>query len=277
MSSFFSILEDAAEESPDKPLFIFPETRWQPEERLTYGELLTEAGVMAGCLEKRTRPGDRVLLLFPTGSGFWKAFFGCLRAGVIAVPLRVPNLNRTSDHLERVCRDCTPSVVMTDATHAELLRRRADRHPYFDGRSVLVAPEASCESVNLNRPSQLAGSIAFLQYTSGSTSQPKGVQITHENLIANATMIRDRMQIRVGEDRTVTWLPHYHDMGLVGTYLETLFTQNTAWCLPPEDFALQPERWLRLISAHRASVCGAPDFAYRMCVERVCARADGRP
>jgi acyl-CoA synthetase (AMP-forming)/AMP-acid ligase II len=110
--------------------------------------------------------------------------------------------------------------------------------------------------------------VAFLQYTSGSTARPKGICISHSNLIANLTMIRDRMGIQTGEDFGVTWLPHYHDMGLVGSYLTTMFTRNTTWCLQPEDFALQPSRWLQLISEHHAGVCGSPDFAYRLCIEK---------
>ena len=269
MKTFCTILDDAAAESPEKPLFIFPETRWRSEEMLTYGDLASRAGA-AGCrLQELTRPGDRALLLFPTGAAFWEAFLGCLATGVIAVPLKLPNFNRINDHLERVCRDCTPSVLLIDTAKAELLERRAEKHPALQGLPILTENDWRTESSDLNAHQASGAAIAFLQYTSGSTSHPKGVQISHTNLLTNAAMIRDRMEIRTGQDRNVTWLPHYHDMGLVGSYLETLFTRNTAWCLPPEDFALQPDRWLRLISEHAATVCGGPDFAYRICADQV--------
>lgn len=269
MKSCCSILAEAASEVPDKPLFVFPETRWRSEETLTYGELASRAGAAARTLSHDAHFGDRALLLFATGPAVWEALWGCLAAGVIAVPLKTPNLNRRSEQLEQVCRDCTPSVVMTDEETANLLTRRAEVHPYFSRLSVITPDQWRIERREL-APKRLTGDVtAYLQYTSGSTSRPKGVQISHGNLLANAELIRRGMEIRIFDDRGVTWLPHYHDMGLVGGYLETLFTKNTSWCLPPEEFALRPEHWLQLISKHSASICGGPDFAYRFCADRV--------
>lgn len=267
--SFCSILNDAATDIPDQPLYIFPETRWGAEESFTYGELATRSGSAARCILDRAQPGERVLLLFPTGAAFWEAFFGCLAAGVIAVPLKLPNFNRTNEQLERVCRDCTPSAVLTTAAEAELLSRRNEHHPYLDHIPVLTEQEWREGGAPLQREVPSQGAIAFLQYTSGSTSHPKGVMVSHANLLANSAMIRDRMALQTGRERTVIWLPHYHDMGLVGSYLGIVFIRSTAWCLPPEEFVLRPERWLQLISEHRATVCGGPDFAYRMCAQRV--------
>lgn len=269
MQSICSILNDAAAELPEKPLFIFPETRWCGEEVLTYGGLVQKSAEASRAISACARRGERALLLFPAGAAFWEAFMGCLASGVVAVPLNIPNINRHSAQLQEVCKDCSPSVLVTDVKTAELLNRRADKHPWFSQLRVITPDhwraetgQSAFDSLTLNRP-------AFLQYTSGSTASPRGVQISHANLLANLEMIRDSMQIRVNEDTGVTWLPHYHDMGLVGGYLETLFTKNTTLCLPPEDFALRPSRWLELISESRASVCGGPGFAYRMCVEKI--------
>lgn len=269
MKSYCSILDEAAAELPDKPLFIFSESRWQREEILTYSDLATRAGAVAQILAETVRPSERALLLFPTGAEFWEAFMGCLASGVIAVPLNMPNLNRTSDQLDKICRDCTPALLMTDENTADLLIRRADRHPYLKQLPVVTPAHWRGQSSEIcfQRPTETT--TAFLQYTSGSTSRPKGVRISHQNLLTNSEMIRDSMGIRMYDDSGVTWLPHYHDMGLVGSYLQTMFTRNTTVCLAPEEFVLRPARWIRQMSDVRASVCGGPDFAYRLCADKI--------
>ncbi len=269
MKSFSEILEEAAAEVTDKLLFVFPESRWRSAESLTYGDLASRCRAAARTISEHANPGQRALLLFPTGAAFWEAFMGCLAARVVAVPLNIPNLNRSNQRLQEVCRDCTPSLLVTNQNTADLLSRQPDKHPHLSQLPV-ITPERwrsePCEFA-LDRPN--GDAIAILQYTSGSTACPKGVRVSHSNLLANLEMIRDRMGIRMSEDSGVTWLPHYHDMGLVGSYLETLFTKNTSWCLQPEEFVLQPERWLQLISEQRASICGGPDFGYRLCVEKI--------
>ena len=269
MKSICSILDEAASEGSDNPLFVFPETRWSSEVVLTYGNLASRSAAVGRVLAERARPGDRALLLFPTGAAFWEAFMGCLAGGVIAVPLNIPNLNRCSEQLQEICRDCSPSILMTDERTADLLNKRADMHPVLSQLPVMTPDRWRREQCAFGDVRPKEDAIAFLQYTSGSTARPKGVQVSHGNLLANLTMIRNRMGIRMYEDSGVTWLPHYHDMGLVGSYLTTLFTKNTTLCLPPEEFVLRPARWLQLISDHGASICGGPDFAYRLCVEKI--------
>jgi acyl-CoA synthetase (AMP-forming)/AMP-acid ligase II len=270
LRSFYSVLEDSAAELPDKPLFVFPGTRWRSEqETLTYGDLALRSKSAARAIGAHAKSGDRALLLFPTGAEFWEAFMGCLAVGVLAVPINTPNLNRSNEQLSGICQDCQPTVLVTDGKTAELLAKRANNHPWLGKLTVVTSQLWRDDGDTCDVVAATDRTIAFLQYTSGSTARPKGVQISHGNLIANSTMIRDQMGIRTGQDVGVTWLPHCHDMGLVGSYLETLFTKNTTWCLPPEEFALRPERWLQLISEHKAGVCGGPNFAYRVCAERI--------
>ena len=266
--TFCSIIDEAASQLPEKPLFLFPETRWRPGEAISYGELPPKAGAVARILSDCTSGGDRVLLLFPSGPAFWEAFVGCLAAGVIAVPMNLPNLNRPSDLLAGVCRDCNPSALVTDSKTAELLAKRSEKHEYLRDIPVVTSDMWATESERFVFDID-PETTAFLQYTSGSTSRPKGVQISHHNLIANARFIRDRMGIQTNQDSAVTWLPHYHDMGLIGSYLGPLYTRNTTWCLPPEEFVLRPQRWLQLISEHQTTICGGPDFGYRICAERI--------
>ncbi|MEO2025951.1 MAG: fatty acyl-AMP ligase [Fuerstiella sp.] len=269
MKSICSLLEETATEFPDKPLFVFPVTRWLCEESLTYSDLVSRAGAAAGALTEHCDRGDRALLMFPTGAAFWEAFFGCLARGVIGVPLNIPSLNRPNDHLQKVCKDSTPSVLMTDKKTADLLVRRAEKHPYLSQLPVVTPEDWRDEPSPLTIIVPDRNDTAFLQYTSGSTARPKGVQVSHDNLMSNLKMIRDRMEIQVPEGTGVTWLPHYHDMGLIGSYLVPLYTRNTAVCLPPGEFAVQPARWLQLISEHKASVCGGPDFGFRFCAEKI--------
>ncbi len=269
MKSIRMTLNKVASEEPEKVLFTFPETRWNSEERLTYRGLATRSETAASCLEEYAQFGDRALLLFPTGAAFWEAFVGCVTRGVVAVPLKIPNLNRYSDPLQHACADCSPSVLLTDDSTAQLLRRRADVNPYLSRLPVITPSQWRTGHQSYGGPLPSGDAIAFLQYTSGSTAQPKGVQISHDNLLANVAMIRDRMEIGEGEDSGVTWLPHHHDMGLVGSYLTTLLSELSTFCLPPEEFALNPARWLNLISEHHLTISGGPDFAYRMCVEKI--------
>ncbi|MEO2036126.1 MAG: fatty acyl-AMP ligase [Planctomycetaceae bacterium] len=269
MKSFCTVLSEAAAAHPEKRLFIFPENRWRGEEYLTYGGLASGAAAAAQVLTEFTHVGDRVLLMFATGNAFWESFMGCLARGAIAVPLNIPNLNRVSEELDQVCKDCNPAALLMDDKTAELLRKRADKHPLLS-KIPVITPNSWQESrAGFNSKSVNENQIAFLQYTSGSTSNPKAVQVSHGNLFTNSDMIQDQMRIRTAEDLAVTWLPHYHDMGLVGGYLGTMFARITSWCLQPEDFALEPAKWLRLISQHRGTVCGGPDFAYRACVDKV--------
>ena len=269
MQTLPRILDDAASQHPDRPLYVFPETRWRTEESLTYGQLARLAAAAADVLSESAKPGDRALLLCSTGTAFWEAFMGCLARGIIAVPLNIPSLNRSSEFLQSVCDDCAPSLLVMDDDTAALFDRRRDRHPYFAGIRTVTPNDwrdRECDYAPHEVPSD---STAFFQYTSGSTSHPKGVQITHGNVLSNLRFIQQHMELPTDTGRGVTWLPHYHDMGLVGSYLGALYTRSTTWCVPPEEFALRPVRWLQLISEHHADISGGPDFAWRVCVERI--------
>ncbi|MEZ6079311.1 MAG: AMP-binding protein [Pirellulaceae bacterium] len=270
MNSFCAILEEAAAEVPDKPLFVFPESRWRSAESLTYRELASHQEQRPGQSQSTPIPASGLSsFALPNGSRFLGSFLmGMSRSRVAAVPLNIPNLNRSNEHLQEVCKDCTPSVLITNQKTADVLSSQADKHPNLSQLPVITPEPWRNEPCEFAHASPDGADMALLQYTSGSTARPKGVQVSHGNLLANLAMIRDRMGIRMLEDTGVTLSSHYHDMGLIGSYLATLFTKNTSWCLQPEEFVLQPERWLQLISELRASVCGCPDFSYR-CVEKI--------
>lgn len=269
MKLLIEILDNAADEFAERPLFVFPETRWTREEALTYADLATRSAAAAMVLSGHASAGDRALLLFATGTAFWEAFMGCLRSGIIAVPIHIPSSSRNGDALEQICQDCNPSVILTDSATAAQFRKRADIYPSLRHIPFIEPEQWRGQTGRRWRPVADVNQTAFLQYTSGSTSRPKGIQISHGNLMSNLEMIQGQMGLRVGQDVGVTWLPHYHDMGLIGSYLATLYTKNTTWCLPPEAFILHPALWLQLISREHASICGGPDFAYRLCVDKI--------
>ena len=128
MKTLATILADIAALQPDKPLFVFPENRWNPHEAISYAELATRSAAAARSLLNQVQPGDRALLLFSTGAPFWEAFLGALACGVIAVPLHIPRFRRSGESLEELCRDCQPSIVLTDEKTAEFLQRPANQH-----------------------------------------------------------------------------------------------------------------------------------------------------
>lgn len=210
----------------------------------TYADLDRRARAVAVVLGARFAQGERVVLAFPPGLDFIGAFFGCLYAGMIAVPVPAPHPRRTRERLDAVASDCAPSLTLT-----------ADSA--LDG-----------DPCDWRAPVLRGDDIAFLQYTSGSTARPKGVKVTHANVLANLAMIH-AAEANDASSRGLSWLPAYHDMGLVEGILQPLYGGFPAWLMPPTAFLQKPSRWLRAITRHGVTVSGAPDFAYALCTRRV--------
>ncbi|MGC4856382.1 fatty acyl-AMP ligase [Micromonospora sp. DT4] len=261
------ILTTRAAEHPDRRAYVHLDGDGAEEAVLTYGELHARASAVAEWLTWSTRPGDRAVLLFPPGLDFIAAYFGCLYAGVIAVPVNRPRTHKVQDVTLGVIRDCEPSVALTVSALERNVRRNIP--------VPLLAVDELGPGDPAIRPVQIeAGSVAFLQYTSGSTSAPKGVMVTHGNLIANEEMIRRNF----GHDERSTvvgWTPLYHDQGLIGNALQPLFVGATSVLMSPMTFLRNPLRWLTVISQYRARTSGGPNFAYEACLAR--AAKDGVP
>ncbi|GHH60159.1 fatty acyl-AMP ligase [Kitasatospora indigofera] len=244
-------------------------------DHLTYADLDTEAKRVASWLQSKGTFGKQVLLLFPSSMAFVKAFVGCLYAGAVAVPAPLPG--DQGHHFQRVAgilHDAEVRAVLTDAANepqisawlaAEGLDHISclavdgvDEH----GEPAYGDPEA------WTRPSFGPDHLAFLQYTSGSTSAPKGVMVSHRNLLANEAAI----QRSVGSDsesRFGGWLPFYHDMGLIGHILQPLWLGGSAVLMSPVSFLKRPFRWLQMIDQYKVTVGGGPNFAYDLCLRRV--------
>jgi len=235
---------------------------------VTFADLHARASAIARRLRQQFAPGDRALLLYPNDPDYVAAFFACLYAGLIAVPAYPPQSSRPQ-HLQRlrsIADSAQPSAVLCTRAIAELLNV-ADVHG-VDLGEIVITDDARPTGVEFVPAVADPGSVAFLQYTSGSTSAPKGVRVTHANLIANSRAIREVFACSA-EDVFVSWLPLFHDMGLIGLLLQPLYSGAELILFSPQRFLESPLRWLRAISAHGGTISGGPDFAYRLCADRI--------
>jgi acyl-CoA synthetase (AMP-forming)/AMP-acid ligase II len=268
-SSLVTLLARRAKSQPEDRAYVFLGDRGAEEAVITFRELHDAAAALAARLVKIARPGDRAILVFPPGLEFLVAFFGCQIARVIAVPMMMPRRQSARDSSAGIMVNCEPVVALTSAAFAV----RKDLQARFLNEkiqwlSVDLTPVAS-EAADLPEPDP--DDIAFLQYTSGSTSDPKGVAVSHANLLANLEMIR----VSLGTSRQstyVNWVPLYHDMGLILNALQAFYVGALCVLMAPNAFMQRPLNWLRAIHQYRAEVGCSPNFGFDLCVSRY--RAD---
>ena len=258
-------LQRRAAQTPDQVALRFLAESAEQSVVLSYRDLDQRARGIAAALQANASQGDRAVLLFPSGPDYVAAFFGCLYAGVIAVPAYPPESTRRH-HQERllsIISDAEPRLLLTIASLADGLAQIEGAPPvmsvdHLENVGDWIAPELH------------PNDIAFLQYTSGSTALPKGVQVSHGNLVANEVLIRRGFGIDLNpDDVIVSWLPLYHDMGLIGGLLQPIFSGVPCVLMSPAYFLGRPLRWLEAISEYGGTISGGPDFAYRLCSERV--------
>src|SRR5262249_21572089 len=210
----------------------------------------------------------RALLLFPPGLEYIVAFFGCLYAGVVAVPAYPPRRNRSLDRLQAIVASANVAAVLATSAVASSCRLDMQAGPPDDLAWVL-GDAFSPEAADLwDEPVLWADSLAFLQYTSGSTGTPRGVMLTHGNLLHNSHCIERQFENTV-ETRGVIWLPPYHDMGLIGGILQPIYTGFPCFLISPVSFFSNPFSWLQAISRHGGTASGGPNCAYDLCVRKV--------
>ncbi|OIN52221.1 non-ribosomal peptide synthase/polyketide synthase [Pseudomonas azotoformans] len=258
-------LQRRAAQTPDRVALRFLAESAEHSVVLSYRDLDQRARTIAAALQANAELGDRAVLLFPSGPDYVAAFFGCLYAGVIAVPAYPPESTRRH-HQERllsIISDAEPRLLLTIASLADGLAQIDNAPPVLSVDTLQSAGDWAAPDLHPD-------DIAFLQYTSGSTALPKGVQVSHGNLVANEVLIRRGFGIDLNpDDVIVSWLPLYHDMGLIGGLLQPIFSGVPCVLMSPAYFLGRPLRWLEAISEYGGTISGGPDFAYRLCSERV--------
>lgn len=268
--SLDQVLVRHAEAHPDR-VWVHLQEDGRTVTELTYAGILDRARARAAALQARgIQKGDTIALMLPTGATYLETFFGALLLGAVPVPLYPPaRPSQLADHLRR-------QVAILRSAETKLLVTVPEARPFAhlitphapDLEAVLAANDLSADPDDL-RPARVEpGDLAFLQYTSGSTGTPKGVRLTHANLLANIRGFCDGVAA-TPDDLFVSWLPLYHDLGLIGACLGTMFRAVPLVLMSPLDFLTRPARWLEALSLHRGTLSAAPNFAYDLCVARV--------
>jgi amino acid adenylation domain-containing protein len=265
------LLRERAQREPARRAYTYLSDDGREESHLTYGELDARARAIAASLQRHTVRGERALLLYPQGLEFVSAFFGCLYGGIVAVPCYPPHpsrLDRTLPRLRAIADNARPRVVLTNSTILQSREAICAQARELAPLDWLASDSVETEAKDEWRASELTReTLAFLQYTSGSTATPKGVMVSHANLLHNQRMMREAFDTSA-ETIVLGWLPLYHDMGLIGNILHPLYVGAECFLMSPAAFIRRPLSWLEMISRYRATTSGGPNFAYELCVRR---------
>ena len=237
----------------------------------TYNQLDCHARAIGTWLQSMGAQGERVLLMYQPGLEYIASFFGCLYGGAIAVPAYPPRrIDHANDRLRGLIEDCTPKFVFAGDEILEKFSTRLEEFPELQSLHWMTTTDIPLDDADRwTMPNIDAESIAFLQYTSGSTSTPKGVIVKHGNIMDNQRTIKEGY----AHDKPtfVTWLPMYHDMGLIGNIMQPLYCGSRTIAMSPTSFLQHPYRWLRAITKYQGQTSGAPNFAYDLCSDKITA------
>jgi acyl-CoA synthetase (AMP-forming)/AMP-acid ligase II len=272
--SLVQTLQLRAHAEPDRCAYTFLVDGTIERETLTYGQLDQQSREIAVMLRRVLEPGDRALLLYPPGLAFVAAFFGCLYAGVTAVPAYPPQASRPERSLARlepIIAESGATIILCVEELCENLRSLFEKNTHCASCRVLATDHYGLEDVDAWKPPRCsADTLAFLQYTSGSTAAPRGVAVSHGNIDHNLSCIQ-RVSAHESANVLVSWLPTYHDMGLFAGVLFPLFNRCPSYLMSPVAFLQKPVRWLQAISTFRGTNSGGPNFAFDLCVQKTTA------
>jgi amino acid adenylation domain-containing protein len=253
---------------PDKLAYTFLSEGEGSETSLTYAQLDQKARSIAAVLQNLIGTGHNTLLLYPPGLEFHAGFFGCLYAGVVAVPAYPARNSRGLPRLQAIIKDAQPTVVLTTSHLFSMAKLFFEQAPDLEALTWLVTDNMDAGVENdWHQLSVSSDALAFLQYTSGSTGAPKGVMLTHRNLLHNASTVFNAVE-HSPEDKYVSWLPTFHDMGFMAGVLQPLYACIPAVLMSPISFLQRPVQWLQAISEYKGTTSGAPNFAYDLCVRK---------
>jgi amino acid adenylation domain-containing protein/non-ribosomal peptide synthase protein (TIGR01720 family) len=268
-SNIVELVSSKVNERANKTAYIFLQDGENESARINFAELDQRARAIAARLQSLRMTGERALLLYPPGFDYIEGFLACLYAGVIAVPAYPPS-RRHKSRLFAVINDAKPAIVLTtNDLKKGLIKDFADSEISQQDFNWLTTDNLRKERAeSWLKPQLNSDSLAFLQYTSGTTGDPKGVMVSHGNLMANQASIQQGFE-HTENSIVAGWLPMYHDMGLIGNLLQPLYLGATAILMPPMAFLEKPIRWLRAISNYKAETSGGPNFAYDLCYQKI--------
>jgi acyl-CoA synthetase (AMP-forming)/AMP-acid ligase II len=268
-STLVDLLSYRTQNQSEQQAYIFLKNGEIEAQKLSYGELHLKAQAIATSLQSLNVYGERALLLYQPGLDFIAGFLGCLYAGVIAVPAYPPRKNQNLSRLQAIAQDAQAQIILTSTSLLNSLQASSLQ----EGLDIsklhwLATDELSSDLAEAWQPPQLdSNNIAFLQYTSGSTGNPKGVIVSHGNLLANLEVIH-KLFGHTPNSQGLIWLPPYHDMGLIGGILQPLYGGFPVALMASADFLQKPMRWLQAISRYKATTSGGPNFAYDLCIRK---------
>ncbi|MBH8561393.1 fatty acyl-AMP ligase [Nostoc sp. CENA67] len=268
-STFVELLSYRAENQPQQKAYTFLRDGEIEETSLTFQELDQKARAIATNLQSVGATNQRALLLYPPGLEFITAFLGCLYAGVVAVPAYPPRPNMKLSRLLAIVKDAEAMFVLTTKSLLANLENRFVEDAELATMRCLSTDDIDNNlSLDWQQPRLSGDSLAFLQYTSGSTGTPKGVMVSHGNLLCNQIAIARGFK-HTQKTSHVIWLPLFHDMGLIGNVLQSLYLGTPSILMSPVAFLQRPLRWLQAISRYQATTSGGPNFAYDLCVSKI--------
>ena len=269
MKAITSILDTRAEQTPNQLAYIFLKDGQNQESSIDYKNLEQESKAIADSLLSLCRQGDRALLLYTQGLEFITAFLGCLYAGIVAVPAYPPKRNQKMSRLLAIIEDSRPQIILTTSSLLEKIKSTLESFLDLSVTRLLVTDNVNNnQDFKLHLPRISGDTLAFLQYTSGSTGAPKGVMISHDNVAHNSAYIQKAFQL-TGKSVSMTWLPSFHDMGLIDGIIQPLYTGFLGVVMSPESFLKNPILWLEAITKYQATHSGGPNLGYELCVQRI--------
>lgn len=270
MQTIVDVVRCNAERFPNKVAYCFLNAKGEPEKKVSYKSLFDGICLIAVQLCEHIELNDRVILAFEPGVEFIQAFFACIKAGAIPVPVDMPRAGERIKHFYSIVGDCKPKIILAGARQAKKLNALEVSNYSYGAPVVVLKSQPSNMEYLLERSSQkkIPSELAFLQYTSGTTGKPKGVMVSHQNLLDNINLIVT--ETNLSESSVfATWLPMFHDMGLIAGLLVPASQGGTCYVMSPMMFLQKPLLWLQVISRYKVNLSGGPNFSYDLCVNRI--------
>ena len=253
---------------PKRLAFAFLQDGETESGSLTYEELDCRSRAIAAHLQAKRLQGERALLLYPSGLDYLAAFLGCLYAGVIAVPAYPPRNVRNTPRIQAIAADADVAIALTNGSTIHQIKPLLEMCGHHFDQWLVTDQLANEDASTWQDLSLHDDTLAFLQYTSGSTGRPKGVMLTHRNLFFNLSRLFECLECSPNS-KMVSWLPLFHDMGLIYGALQPIYAGIPCVMMPPASFTQRPYRWLKAISNYQATISGGPNFAYELCIRKI--------